>query len=454
MFNSQQIEEIEQIATESYPMSAGKVDQLITVIKNQPNSIYKSWIRYQELSTSNVDVKLKSSLVYIYGDKIGECIHHNRGMFLSSKKRKASSYEEGYVNSLELLQERNITWDKLTCLQQDRICALLKYVDRNKHHYLRYTASWFIIQNLTNYVGRYKRIKSAGQTSLYSYVLRYGARLGKELYDTACGKKTAHFTNTLGYWTDKGLSLQGAEHQVRLVQKGRNQRALELLTGTSEYSVRSLAYWLKRGYTQTQAETEVRRVQSHNKTPESIAQWLKTLANKSSEEKALINLKRSHTIDGIMARGYDEEQATSMSIAYFSKRKNHSLISQKMFDMIKDRIGESGLYYKSLNYERQLSRFCVDFFDASSSVVIEFLGDYWHANPCKYKASDKIYDKSVSLVWLDDKRRIHAINSHKDVSHVYIIWESEFRDNPADTVAYAVECINQHRKERLNDRTD
>jgi hypothetical protein len=119
-----------------------------------------------------------------------------------------------------------------------------------------------------------------------------------------------------------------------------------------------------------------------------------------------------------------------------------------MFDMIKDRIGETGLYYKSLNYERQFGRSCVDFFDAYSGVVIEFLGDYWHANPYIYNRSDKIYNKPVSFVWLDDKKRFQALNSYKDVSYVYIVWESEFRDNPTETVAYAVDCINQHRKDK------
>lgn len=451
MFNSTQIEELEQIATESYPMGANQVKQLLTLVLNKPESIYDSWTRYKKLSNDSVDMKLKSSLIYVYGELIGSQIYHNRGLVISCQRRHANSYEEGYVNSLEVLREKEITWIKLTPLQQDRVCKLLDYVDRRRHKYLGSTLSWFILQDLTNYVGRYKRIKLAGQTGLYSYVLRYGARLGKELYDDACARKTAHFPNTTGYWVNKGYCKQDAARQVQIIQQERNQRAIELTTGSSEYTVRSLAYWLKKGYTQEQAEQQVHRVQSHARSPEVVASWLQTLANKSAKERAHINLKRSHSIEGVMARGYDLEQATSISIDYFSKRKNYSQISQKMFDMIKDSIGDSGLYYKLLNYERQFNRSCVDLFDAHSGVVIEFFGDYWHANPCNYRASDKVYTKPASLVWLDDKRRLNAIQSHTDVTHVYIIWESEFRSNPTDMVAYAVECINQHRKERLND---
>jgi hypothetical protein len=225
-----------------------------------------------------------------------------------------------------------------------------------------------------------------------------------------------------------------------------------VIRGTSEHTVRSVAYWLKQGYSLEQAKEKVRRVQATNGIEayrrrgcadpahaqrQRTEKWLATLRAKEESEQLRIKLARSHSIEGHMARGLDQSSAEAASIAYFSKRRNFSVISQKCFDMVRDRLGKDGLYYKTFNYERQFHGKCVDFFDRNSGTVIEFLGDYWHANPLFYLNEQPIYKRLACDIRLDDRRRFALIAGHHLVAALHIVWESEFRKNPTEVV----ECI-------------
>jgi len=62
-------------------------------------------------------------------------------------------------------------------------------------------------------------------------------------------------------------------------------------------------------------------------------------------------------------------------------------------------------------------------------VVIEFYGNFWHANPETYSASDIIHHGlTAQNIWNRDEERIKLI---KDLGYsVYTIWEKEWKENP------------------------
>lgn len=61
-------------------------------------------------------------------------------------------------------------------------------------------------------------------------------------------------------------------------------------------------------------------------------------------------------------------------------------------------------------------------------IVFEFFGDYWHANPHKYVASDKVYgDKTAQQIWKKDKERISLLEENG--YDVYVVWESDYKNN-------------------------
>ena len=65
-------------------------------------------------------------------------------------------------------------------------------------------------------------------------------------------------------------------------------------------------------------------------------------------------------------------------------------------------------------------------FKLEQDVILEMYGDYWHANPRKYKSSDIIFETKASEIWERDSRRHDFF---KDLGYTFIsIYESNFDD--------------------------
>lgn len=318
------------------------------------------------------------------------------------------------------------------------------------------TIAHFVKNDLTNYAGRLRRLRQLpASPNLYSFVLRYGKAVGLRRYKETAQKRTSHLDTKMDTWIRAGFTKDEAIEQVRRIQAERGNRAAQVIKGTSEYSVRSIAYWLKQGLSYESAQAEVKRIQTTNgieaysrygedaerMQSERNSKWLGSLNAKPDDERSRIKLARTHSIEGCLARGLSQDEAEQTSIAYFAKRNNVSRISQMCFSMVVDRLGTSGLYYKTLNYEKQLAGKNVDLFDSIGGTVIEFLGDFWHANPLVYDQKFLIYQKPACHVIQDDKMRFSKIENHSSVNKVYVVWESEFRHNPTEVVDFIVQAI-------------
>lgn len=103
-----------------------------------------------------------------------------------------------------------------------------------------------------------------------------------------------------------------------------------------------------------------------------------------------------------------------------------SKISIKLFDTL----STDGSLYGRDEFIIQLDNntYYLDFLNPSTKKVIEFNGDYWHANPIIYKAHDIIHkDKNITAndIWIKDKKRLDNI---KLLGYdVMVVWEKDFR---------------------------
>ena len=71
--------------------------------------------------------------------------------------------------------------------------------------------------------------------------------------------------------------------------------------------------------------------------------------------------------------------------------------------------------------------------------IIEFNGDYWHANPKEYKETDLIRGNLVKNIWEFDSKKIKLA---KDLGYkVLIVWESDYIDNKFKVIKETVEWI-------------
>lgn len=79
-----------------------------------------------------------------------------------------------------------------------------------------------------------------------------------------------------------------------------------------------------------------------------------------------------------------------------------------------------------------------------NNCIIEFNGDYWHANPKFYKADDKIRGKLASTIWNDDERKLDL--AKKAGYNVMIIWESDYQMNKSEIINKVCKWIQSFKK--------
>jgi hypothetical protein len=128
-----------------------------------------------------------------------------------------------------------------------------------------------------------------------------------------------------------------------------------------------------------------------------------------------------------------------------SKKAFYSKISQKLFNMILEEIKDKdNVYFAENNKEIQIyengSRYLLDF--CYKNKVIEFNGDYWHANPELYKEKEIVYlNKTAKDIWQKDLEKIKFIKNKG--FDVIIIWERDFLSDPKYIVKKCLEFINE-----------
>jgi hypothetical protein len=341
--------------------------------------------------------------------------------------------------------------------QRNRLCRLLdKYKTPKAMENMLTTIAYFVLYDLTNYTGRYRRLAGTNGTSLYTHILRYG-KAGAEKYKQESRAKTRHFKNTTRYWLDAGYSMIDAQNKVRDIQTRRGQKAGDKLRGTSLYTVRSKLYWLNLGYSDEEAAEKVRLIQTSNgleyyksrypddylvRFEDRIASWQASLHKNNNMD--LVNLKKSHSVEGGLARGLTHDEA----LAWYDRTVEHmrkirrlpSMISQKMCQLLHERLGGT-CYYSELNFEKKINNHRVDFYHEESQTVVEFYGDFYHRNPNKFK---ECYAHGISSQqrWADDAARQERILKSNKVSRFLIVWESDFRRNPQEEINRVIGEIN------------
>ena len=73
-------------------------------------------------------------------------------------------------------------------------------------------------------------------------------------------------------------------------------------------------------------------------------------------------------------------------------------------------------------------------------IIIEFYGDFWHANPIKFKADDIIHHSlSARDIWERDERRVEFLKERGYT--VFVIWETDFKRDKKQCIQFLTESI-------------
>ena len=85
----------------------------------------------------------------------------------------------------------------------------------------------------------------------------------------------------------------------------------------------------------------------------------------------------------------------------------------------------------------------VDFYIKSLSFVIEFHGDFWHANPELFGENDihRISGMTAKEIWKNDERREKIARKALNLKKYIVVWERDYVRDKSETVKKLVEEI-------------
>ena len=130
-------------------------------------------------------------------------------------------------------------------------------------------------------------------------------------------------------------------------------------------------------------------------------------------------IKWKSYLDGIR-RGYSKTAIKFIEKIVHANKENHKLFygeNEKKFDIF-----ENGFTYVLVDlYDEVL----VDLYDETTNKVIEFYGDFWHANPTIYKENDVVRNGlTAKEIWNHDEERINLLKEKFNLN-VKIVWECD-----------------------------
>lgn len=240
--------------------------------------------------------------------------------------------------------------------------------------------------------------------------------------DRVTGENNPSFNHGGKYspWSEKSIV-----HSKEQIKQSKRKAKL------NHTSIRTIKYWTGLGYTQEQAIERLGKFQArdldffinkygeeegYKKWQHKKDKWLKTLSEKTDEEKRAINRKKLYK-NGSVSKGEKE------LFNQLCSKTGLPLISQLVLNR-----------YDDLT---KIYSFDICFQDK----IIEYNGDFWHANPEKYNYNDyiKMPQKTIkaSEIWESDLKKIEC--AKQQGYKVLIVWEHNFKNNKDSIIE---QCIN------------
>jgi hypothetical protein len=298
------------------------------------------------------------------------------------------------------------------------------------------------------------------------------------------------------HWLKKGYSLEDsielAKNQIKHMQLCFIKKRSENPEKYKNTYITKKEYWIKKGLSEEEAKEKISENQKtfslkkciskfgekegKRKWAERQTKWQKTLNNKSEIEKIKINkskgqglenliikygekegikkyyeinIKRGITLENQIKKWGKEEGIKKYNKWYENRIKTllnspfYSRISQELFYKLLNQIEDKkSVKFASHNGEKRLridgKSYIYDF--CYKNKIIEFNGDFWHANPSIYESSNEINNflkLSVEQIWEKDKiKNNFAKNKGYDV---LVIWERDYKNNPEKEIE---KCLN------------
>lgn len=231
-------------------------------------------------------------------------------------------------------------------------------------------------------------------------------------------------------------SIEARNHAVYLKQK----EGIEKKYGSYSAFMKAVSkkgretYFKKTGYSHNMRNPECMKINQEHR--------LATIRNFSKEQKERWYKARLETQkrNGTLLFGGKKPKSTAHSRKADSFFKE--LATQPFFVDKKCYFGVDEIALKSPKEQRWVFP---DFFDEDDSIIVEFYGNFWHANPDYYKPQDiiklpKLGEMTAEEIWKKDSERIDFIKN-LGYDKIIIVWEKDY-DEGKVTAQTIMEEIN------------
>jgi len=310
------------------------------------------------------------------------------------------------------------------------------------------------LQGLSNHLFYKHKIEKS------DYYLKY---INNNCYCKVCGNKTKFldlkrgfksicenkecflaYTNPRrkSFWILRGFNDIEAEQKVSEVQsKSVKNRTKDSYTG--KHNSLCIDYYLNKGYTKEEAieliskrqnvsskDSFINRygdIEGIKRYEQRIQLFKETNASKSIDEKIKINKSKANGREQLIKKyGHTvaENIIKSRLVSKYNKTYNIacSKLELEIFNYLKNKFPE---IKQQLCLTESGNIFYYDMF--INNIIIEYNGTYWHADPRKYKATDKIRNKTAEECWMKDKFKQNLANKNGYI--IFYIWESDYVKN-------------------------
>lgn len=253
----------------------------------------------------------------------------------------------------------------------------------------------------------------------------------KSKKETSCWNKE--------FWiVKKGYSEEEAIKKVKEVQSKNSKKRKKV---KSNYDIDIL---VDKGYTKDDAIKRVNELKKKSNvfnilSDEDIEKMMenrkKTYYSKSDEERALINKSRGRTKEQLIDKfgiEYTNDILKKRGDVNRNYYRRFSKVSKIFFDELQLKIYNK-LYYaeeeKWIRYNKNKGYY-VDLI--VGDLIIEFNGDFFHANPKLYEENDtiKIAKDNIKIakdIWEKDKNKINTLKEKGYT--ILVIWEYDVKNN-------------------------
>lgn len=266
-------------------------------------------------------------------------------------------------------------------------------------------------------------------------------------------KETSCFNKE--FWIKKGFSEEEAMQKVKEKQsnnaKKRSKQSYDNMTMPWMEE-----YWIKKGFSEKEALIKVKEKKSSmsinsldiEKKKDILEKRKKTYYDKSSDDLYKINKSRGRTKTQLIEK-YGQIYVDELSINRGKGRRNsffrrYSKISKLFFDDLQSKYDNRLTYGEKEQWIRYNSNkgFYVDCI--INNKIIEFNGDFYHANPEIYESTSEIViaKNNIKLakdLWNKDEFKIKKLESLG--YEILIIWEKEVNENRDEIINKCIKFL-------------